>query len=431
MTDQHSVAAPPTTHAPSWLDRVDLTLIRDEVGTPVFLYDENRLVDNIERILGAAAAVGLADRVDLYVPFFPNSNPHVLRVLRELGVGLLLQLPGELDVATRHGFDRLIVSPGHVSDDEIALWSAKRLPTFLSSLGEVECALRLQAPSISARIDSLDSGKPGIKLAELNRLRGLLAAHGRDLDCFEVYCGSGNSPAQMVAAMETLLDIFVTYFPTARSVDFAGGHGFRYDAWDTEDKHFEWTGYFASLRRVLDRKGIPEHVRLMFEPARDVLADVGVLLLEVKRDPIDNPVHRLVVTDGSRMLMPSAQLRDRHYNVLSLDGDLRPMPVGDGRPAALRGRTILRNDYLLPGEVAVPDGLVAGCHAAILDVGAYCATQQMEFLNVPPPPEVLIDRQGTAHLVSHRGTDTDKWRNLCAEPRALTPRPVLTGRGVA
>ncbi|WP_436494598.1 hypothetical protein [Actinokineospora sp. HUAS TT18] len=404
----------------SWLGEVDLKPIADAVGTPFFVYSEARLRDNVRRVHDAAAAAGLGDRVELYVPFFPNSNPHVLRPLHDMGVGLLLQLPGEHQVLGRFGFDRFIVSPGHVSDGEIDYWSATGYPTFLSSLDEIAHALRTGAPSISARIDSLDSGKPGIKYGELDMLSALLNQHGRDLECFEVYCGSGNSREDMIGIIEQMFTIFEKHFPTAKSINFAGGHGFVYEEWDAEDKHFDWHMYFQALRETADRMGVPEHVRFLFEPARDVLADVGALVLGVKRDVITNPVSSLVPTDGSRMLMPSAQLRDRRHNVVFLDAELREIPEGDCvTQAALRGRTILRHDYILPGEYAVPAAVDATSHVVILDVGAYCATQHMEFLNVPPAAEVLVDVSGTAHLVTERGPDLDKWRHLLDEKKEL------------
>lgn len=406
----------------SWLRNVDLKAIQAHVGTPVFIYSEAQLRRNVERVTDAAAAAGLGDRVELYVPFFPNSNPHVLKPLQDMGVGLLLQLPGEHQILTRFGFDKFIVSPGHVSDEEIAFWSGHDYPVFLSSLDEVAYALRVGAPSISARIDSLDSGKPGIKYAQLAELADLLREYDRELECFEVYCGSGNSRDEMIKIIETLFTIFTEHFPGTRSVNFAGGHGFTYEAWDEVEKHFAWGEYFQALRSVADRMNIPEHVKFLFEPARDVLADTGALLLGVKRGVITTPVSSIVATDGSRMLMPSAQLRDRRHNVVFLDADLAEIAVVDEETctlAALRGRTILRHDYILPGEYLVPEGVGPDSHVVILDVGAYCATQHMEFLNVPPPAEVMVDRAGRSHLVTSRGDDLDKWRHLLSERKEL------------
>lgn len=410
----------------SWLSRIDLGPILEQVGTPVFIYNEDQLAKNIGRVKDAAEAAGLGERVELYIPFFPNSNPHVLKPVQEMGAGILLQLPGEYRVLSEFGFDKFIVSPGHVSDEEIGFWNETGYPTFLASIDEVSYSLRTNAPSISVRIDSLDSGKPGIKYSDLEELSNLLNEYGRGLESLEVYCGSGNSLDEMVNIIEQILVIFQQYFPYAQSVNFAGGHGFIYEAWDEEEKHFDWTQYFQKLREIATRMGIPEHVKFLFEPARDVLADTGAILLSVERGVITTSVSNIVVTNGSRMLMPSAQLRSRRHNVSFLNAEMEEIrsnnPDSDLK-AALRGRTILRHDYILPGEYSVPPGVDNSSYVAILDVGAYCATQHMEFLNVPPPAEVLVAADGAAHLISSRGDDLDKWRNLLSEKEELRRWP--------
>jgi diaminopimelate decarboxylase len=407
----------------SWVHDVDLSLIAERVGTPVFVYSETQLRKNVARVQDSARTVGLGGRVELFVPFFPNSNPHLLEPLQELNVGLLLQVPGEYEILQRFGFDRFIISPGHVADAEIDFWAGTGYPTFLSSLDELTHALRTGAPSISVRIDSLDSGKPGIKFGELDQVVQLLRHHDRDLECFEVYCGSGNSREEMSNMIETMFTIFTKYFPRAASINFAGGHGFMYESWEESEKHFDWATYFGVLREIADRMQVPERVKFLFEPARDVLADTGVLLLSVERNVIKNPISNIVVTDGTRMLMPSAQLRDRHHNVLFLDASMREIVPADsleGVHSMIRGRTILRHDYVLPGEYFTPDAVDGSSHLLIFDVGAYCATQHMEFLNAPPAAEVIVDRDGEAHLVTARGSDQDKWRHLLDVKKQLS-----------
>lgn len=414
--------------AHSWLLRVDLRLIAERVGTPVFIYSEEQLVRNIGRIKDAATAAGLDARVELYIPFFPNSNPHVLRPLRSTGVGILLQLPSEYKILQRFGFDKFIVSPGHVSDRDIGFWCATNHPLFLSSLDEISYFLRINAHgSVNVRLDSLGSGKPGIKYNQLKELSDLLAQHGRDLDCFELYCGSGNSVYDMVGILEQVFMIFRTYFPKARAINFAGGYGFAYEEWNEPEKHFEWGRYFLELRDAAARHGVPDNVKFLFEPARDVLGDVGALLLSVKRNVIANLGSNQVLTDGSRVLIPSAQYKERRHNVIFLDSSLAEIRTENPIRATLRGRGILRHDYILPGEYWVPDNVDCEDYMVILDVGAYCATQHMEFLNIPPAAEVVVDTSGEPQLVTAPGDELDKWRHLLAERmelRSAVAKPV-------
>lgn len=418
-----------TALAHSWLDAAHLREVVDHVGTPAFIYSEARFRKNLHRVRRAADEAGLGDRVEFYIPFFPNSNPHHLKPLLELdGFGVLVQLPSEYELLRSHGFERFIVSPGHVCDAEIDYWNRTGCPTFLGSIDEVAHSLAMGSSEISVRIDSLDSGKPGIKYGELDRLSGLLKEHGRDVTCIEVYCGSGNSLEEMLRTVEEMFEVFLEHFPTARAINFAGGHGFDYDAYAEEEKHFDWRRYFVGLADAAKRLGIPDDIRFLFEPARDVLADTGVLLLSVERSVISTPVSSIVVTDGTRMLMPSAQLRDRNHNTAFLDANMNELVEGPGVRAAIRGRTILRNDYILPRDVWVPKGVDDTCYLVILDTGAYCATQHMEFLNVPPPAEVLVHADGSLSLISEAGNEFDKWRNLLPEPRPITARTGVAGR---
>lgn len=403
-----------------WVSGANIGSICSSVGTPVFIYSEAQLLRNARRVKSAAEAANLLDRVSLYVPFFPNANPHILQPLRQEGVGVLIQMPNEHRILTQHGFFDFIVSPGHVSNDEIAFWGKHSYPTFLASLDEIQFALREQAETISVRIDSLGCDKPGIKIAQLPALASMLDRYGRTLECFEVYCGSGNSLADMVEIVRRIFEIYLDHFPTARSINFAGGHGFDYSEWGEEKKHFDWRTYFSEIATLALKMGIPETVKFLFEPARDILADAGVLITGVKRNIINHPNGSILVTDGTRMLMPSAQLRNRSHNTVFLDQNFREIAgQASSTPCKIRGRTILRNDYILPGEAIVPEAVKNGDYLMIMDVGAYCATQHMEFLNVPPAGEVLVDVEGNAHLITKPGDGLDKWRNLLMQRQLI------------
>jgi len=398
-----------------WIDRDQLQQIAAHVGTPAFIYSEAQLQANTLRILDATTHGAVANGVDLYLPFFANSNPHVLGSLKELGVGILVQSRNEYELLRQYGFERFIVSTGHITDEEIDFWIRTGHPLFLSSLDEVRyLVLSYPAASINIRVDTLGSEKPGLKLAELDDLTRMLRAYGRELDCFELYCGSGHSVDDMLGAAESVCRITSSHFPAVKALDFAGGFGFDYQSTADSKKHFDWERYFTALAALAARYRISGNVRFIFEPARDLLGDVGVLLLRVQRDLIHQTGTARLLTDGSRVLMPSAQYKGRRHRVVFLDATMNEIP-GETVQASLRGTSILRHDYILPGDYAVPAAVRSGAYLLILDVGAYCATQHMEFLNVPPAAEVLLERSGTARLVSRHGDSADRWRNLCFE----------------
>ena len=109
--------------------------------------------------------------------------------------------------------------------------------------------------------------------------------------------------------------------------------------------------------------------------------------------------------------MPSAQYKGRRHNITFLDSNMEEIRA-DCVTAALRGKSVLRHDYILPGEYPAPVGIGPQDYLLIHDVGAYCATQHMEFLNIPQAAEVLIDRSGSPHQITNHGGEFDKWRHL-------------------
>lgn len=406
----------------SWTSKHDLIALAAKVGTPLFVYSEQRLLDNAQRIQHAAKRAGLGARLKPFIPFFPNSNPHLLRPLQELGMGVLVQLPSEYVILRRFAFQSFIASPGYVSDKEIDYWAETGCPLFLSSLEEVSYLLKNHPEAtINIRIDCLSSGKPGIRYGQIHSLAQLLQSRGRTLDSFEMYCGSGNSTTEMVGFLEQVFMVYYTFFSTVRTINLAGGYAFNYEAWDDDrGKHFDWDNYFQELHNIAHRYRVPESVQFIIEPARDLLADVGALIASVQRGIIIKPGANQLLTDGSRVLMPSAQYKERRHNVLfrRTNGNFEN---SNYIKAVFRGRGILRHEQILPGDYSIPHDIGPGDYLVILDVGAYCATQHMEFLNIPPAAEVLIDSSGAMHLISGHGDKLDKWRNLLSERRQILP----------
>lgn len=116
--------------------------------------------------------------------------------------------------------------------------------------------------------------------------------------------------------------------------------------------------------------------------------------------------------------MPSATIRTRQHNLTFLDSELNILnPVA--QPALLSGCTTLSRDFIFPGEINIPNNIKTGDYIIINDTGAYCATQHMEFLNKKPCPEILISSSNNLKLISKRGEETDKIRNVLKIPSII------------
>ena len=385
------------------------------VCTPTFVYDESVLVSNCSRIIDIARAVGLHNRLKLCAAYFTNSQPHLFRILTMHGIGIVLQTYEELVQVRKFGLDApLTVSPSYLSDIEIEEWIGSGIERLnLAGLQDVEYFVSRNSdvrPSVRLDLSEGSNQRTGIKpsqYVELNRICP------KGIDRLHVYIGTGSDISAFVEALDKVFSVMRDHFPTARTINLGGGFAYDYDT----GEHFPWEVYLTNLVTKAKEHNVPAQTRFVVEPGRDLFADCGTLITKIKRIVhTDNAIQ--VATDASYTLMPSATVRERQHRITFLDGDFHELQPGDEK-GRLSGCSTMSRDYLLPGEIILPAQLTDARYVVVHDVGAYCASQHMRFLNVRPPAEVLIDRAGRLRLIATRGPYDDGSRLIPREPGEL------------
>ncbi len=387
--------------------------IVENIGTPCFIYDKAVLDQNIQRVFTSASHHELNERIKIYISYFSNSNPALFSEIKNEKIGLLLQTEEEWYQLQKGGLQKnMLVSPSFLSNEEIDFWVSKGIRVNLASLEEVQYTLEKYPDyPISFRLDFTfwQNQRTGIKKKELPALLEILHKYNRKPHSFHVYAGTGSSLSQMKKAAQRTLKLYESHFPDVEEINFGGGFGFDYTAKKPEDKHFDWDSYFAFLTTLISESKVPKNVKLSFEPGRDLFADIGVLATRVKR-VLNNRSVLDVATDSSFVYMPSATKRARTHQ-LNFMRDYKIMTDFRATKAMLSGCTTLSKDYLLPEKVEVPSDIKIGDLVIVKDVGAYGATQHLEFLNKRPAPEVLINGDEN-YLISERGALEDRVRYL-------------------
>ena len=113
--------------------------IMNKYGTPAFVYSENILRKNIERIIAAATAHGLANKITPYSAYFANSNPHLFSIVADAGARILIQTTEEYCQLKKFHLEKnVLVSPSFLSDRDIDFWIRRGIEIHLASMEEVE-----------------------------------------------------------------------------------------------------------------------------------------------------------------------------------------------------------------------------------------------------------------------------------------------------
>jgi len=176
---------------------------------------------------------------------------------------------------------------------------------------------------------------------------------------------------------------------------------------------------------------LPETVVLSIEPGREIFVDAGEFITKVVRiRQRDSQPVQSVFVDGSFVFMPSATMRARKHRTAFFDADFNAIEELNGY-CVLGGCAALSSDYLFKGVVKSPRKVKKDSYVVVKDIGAYGASQHLEFLNKRPAAEVLVRKSGSIEVITQRGDFTDRVRHILPvpEPLEVTQGTMLSAAG--
>ncbi|HEY5629387.1 MAG TPA: hypothetical protein VIR16_07755, partial [Candidatus Limnocylindrales bacterium] len=189
-------------------------------------------------------------------------------------------------------------------------------------------------------------------------------------------------------------------------VDAGGGLGIPYATGESELDVAALGRRLEDLDRRMAADGPTRETRLLLEPGRFLVGTSGAYLTRVvERKQVGS--HHVVVVDGGihHVLRPLLVGQEHRVRVVSGNG-AAPGVAPDRLPVTIAGPLCTGLDVFVQAAVmALPE---PGDLVAVLDVGAYGATESMPlFLSHPMPPEIAV-RRGEA-WASRPRIDPDTW----------------------
>jgi diaminopimelate decarboxylase len=284
------------------LNGVDLERLAREHGTPLFVYDLARPMENLRALQAALTRAGVRHRVRFALKAGPD--PAVLRVIRGLGapgspgsVGIDACSPGEVLHALAHGWkpDEISHTGTNVSERDLDVLLAHPIRLNLDAVSQLErVGRRSPGRTVGIRINpaagagytehlSYAGERPTKFGVTSDRLDDAIAAvrrHSLTVDTLHFHAGSGWLGHQLegfeaaLASATVLLDRLLDEGFPIEEVNVGGGLG--RESRDDE-RPVDLDAYAAVVQRHLGRYG----VAVAFEPGDWVMKDAGLLLGEV------------------------------------------------------------------------------------------------------------------------------------------------------
>lgn len=404
-----------------------VTELAREFGTPLYIYDEATLRANMRRYVNALNA-GYPDALPLYASK-AYSDPHVVKIAAEEGMGLDVVSAGEIAVGVAAGFplDRMYFHGNNKLPDELAYAlevgvgrivvdnfnEIDLLNTIAGEAGKQARILLRIGPGVEAhtheyiKTGALDS-KFGFALpigqAEEAVKRAQAAPH---LDLIGLHAHIGSQIFDIEPYVDTL-DLLIqfakemadTYGLNLTELSPGGGWGIRYTGADDPPPIEDLAETVTAT--VKDRMAALgwELPRLVVEPGRSIVGQAGVGLYSVGSSKTIPGVRKYVAVDGGMADNIRPALYDALYTVLV--GNRMHDPAEE--TVTIAGRYCESGDVLFK-DIEMPV-LNPGDLIAVPSSGAYCLAMSSNY-NLVPRPAVVLVNDGDARLIRRRETLDD------------------------
>lgn len=406
-----------------------LSLLAEKYGTPLYLYDEDRIrercrtyIEAVERAFSGRGRVLYASKA--------ASFKRMYEIMLEEGMGIDVVSMGEIYTAQRAGYplERAYFHSNNKTDKDIeyaidhgvghfVVDNAEELYAIDRIAGErgmtARVLLRLTpgidphtyAAVATGKVDSKFGS--AIETGQADEITDIaLGLTNISLLGFHCHVGSQVFDSDVyIRAAEVMLG-FVAHINETRGylaeeLDIGGGFGVRYTEDQPEiDIAANILEVGAFMRGRAEELGIPLP-SVAFEPGRSIVADAGLTLYTVgtvKRIP---GYKSYVSVDGGMTDNPRFALYGSPYTVLPVAA---PVPR-DSERCSVVGRCCESGDIIQEG-VPMPNDICRGDLLAVLTTGAYNYSMASNYNRIPRPPVVMLS-EGRDYLAVRRETPED------------------------
>lgn len=448
------------------IDSVSATELAANYDTPLFVFCENRIRQNLKQLLKISDVINCNLKVCYAAK--ANSNSAILNAIRAAGSDIEVNSGGELYLALKAGFngEQIIFNGTSKTEKEISeAIEAEIYAIQADSFFEVELiektAKKLgKRANVSLRLvpEIETETLQGLQTALLTSKFGMMPEEAvtafkrwnpndtnLNLCGIHLHIGSQNPSdvpySQAFASLfENLLQIFketghklshlnigggfpVNYLrddSNASDIDSAQRELFSADLEPSEVIQKAWEGV-RKLAIEANAEHLLENIELLIEPGRRVIADAGICLTRVrnkKRRPVSreqsDKKDTWLMTDAGFNILLSMETYKWYYHLISADraGEKHEVPYKVAGPLCdggdvyfdIEGKKRLPNHRLLPPNIEVGEVL------ALLNCGAYSISQMFPYNGRELPAIVMVKKNGEAHLIRERDSYEDLLR---------------------
>ena len=403
---------------------IPLSSLAEKYGTPLYLYDEERVRHNC-RIYLDAVREGFGDDARVMYASKAASFKQLYRIVKEEGLGVDVVSCGEIYTAATAGFplENAYFHSNNKTDEDIDFAISRGIGYFvvdnaeeLFAIDEIaarhgvkqKIMLRITpgidphtyAAVATGKVDSKFGS--AIETGQAKEITSLaLTFENLELCGFHCHVGSQIFDAGVYLATSRVMLGFIADMERelgfiCRDLDIGGGLGVRYvESQPVIDIRATILTVADEMKKEAGRLGIALP-RISLEPGRSIVADAGMTLYTVgtvKRIP---GYKSYVSVDGGMTDNPRFALYGSPYTILPVFDDERT----EREICSVVGRCCESGD-ILQENIPMPADIQRGDLLACLTTGAYHYSMASNYNRIPRPPVVML-KDGDSYLAVKR-----------------------------
>jgi diaminopimelate decarboxylase len=388
----------------------DTKLLADEFGTPLYVYDRNKIIENYNSLFTAFQKY--YPKTKIHYSIKANSNLSILRIFESLGAGADCSSPVEVMLSRKAGFDdrRILYTGNYESIEDFKQVFSKDLKINLddiTSFGRLGKAAQPEIISFRINPGIGRGGYEGITTGGTDAKFGVpyekaaqayQSAKDSGIKRFGIHMMTGSNnlePYYFAEIVEKLMKIAHNIFENIGEipdyVDIGGGFGIPYED-DEMPLDLDLTAKLISeiFIEKCSKYGFGEPDLLM-EPGRILVADAGYILSTITG--IKKSYKNFVGIDAgmSTLIRPALYGAKHRVSVYGKNGLSSNVNICG---------QICENSDIFAKNVFLPD-VEEGDIMIIRDAGAYGYVMSSNYNNRLRPAEVMTDN-GKYQIIRRR-----------------------------
>jgi len=395
------------------LERTQLLNIANKYGSPLYVYDTDKIESQYNRLTDAFSSV---KNLKLNYAVKALSNINILKFFKNIGAGLDTVSIQEVQLGLTTGIDpkKIIFTPNGVSLNEIEevaklgvqinIDNLSILELFGQKHPEIPVCIRIN-PHIMAggnskiSVGHIDS-KFGISIHQVPHIKRVVENTGMNINGIHMHTGSDILDIDtFLRATEILFDV-AKQFDNIDFIDFGSGFKVPYKEGDISTD-IEQLGLQLSERFNEFCVEYGKEITLMFEPGKFLVSDAGVFLAKVNVvKQTTSTVFAHVDSGFNHLVRP--MMYDSYHHITNISN-----PKGRDRYYSVVGYICETDTFGSNRRIAeISEEDVLCFHNA----GAYCFSMASNYNSRYLPAEVMLYK-GKDYLIRKRQTIQDILNN--------------------